>query len=105
LPAYRVEFDDVEATWFYVDASMGGVIMRHTARTRAARWLYNGLHSLDFGFPTRRGVLWDVTVIALSLLGLVFAVTSVIVAWKRVARPGGASAAHAINRRYTLLNG
>jgi uncharacterized iron-regulated membrane protein len=104
LPAYRVAFDDPESTWFYVDAVTGAVVMRYTTRTRAARWLYNGLHSLDFGFLLRRGIAWDVTVIVLSVVGFVFAVTSVLVALKRIfprngARSGRVNAARALVSR------
>jgi hypothetical protein len=88
LPAYRVVFDDPESTWFYVDWTTGAVVLRYTAATRVQRWLYNGLHSLDFSFLTRRGALWDATVIALCCVGFVFAATAVVVAWRRVARAG-----------------
>lgn len=86
LPAYRVTFDDAESTWFYVDWSTGAVVLRYTTAARVQRWLYNGLHSLDFGFLLRRGVLWDGIVIVLSIVGFAFAVTSVVVGWRRVAR-------------------
>lgn len=88
LPAYRVEFDDAESTWFYVDWTTGAVVLRYTKAARAQRWLYNGLHSLDFSFLTRRGLLWDGTVIALSVVGFVFAATAVAVGWRRVAHRG-----------------
>ncbi len=86
LPAYRVTFDDSEATWFYVDWSTGAVVLRYTTAARAQRWLYNGLHSLDFSFLLRRGVVWDGLVIVLSIVGFLFAATSVVVGWRRVAR-------------------
>jgi hypothetical protein len=90
LPAYRVEFADVERTWFYVDWTTGAVVLRYTTAARVQRWLYNGLHSLDFSLLTRRGALWDVTLVMLSAVGFVFAVTAVRVAWRRVARGRGA---------------
>ena len=86
LPVYRVEFDDAELTWFYVDWTTGAVVLRYTTAARVQRWLYNGLHSLDFSFLTRLGVVWDVTLIALSVVGFVFAATAVLVGWRRVAR-------------------
>jgi len=88
LPAYRVEFDDPESTWFYVDWTTGAVVLRYTAAGRVQRWLYNGLHSLDFAFLTRRGVAWDVTVIVLCCTGFLFTATALVVAWRRVARAG-----------------
>ncbi len=86
LPAYRVEFDDAEATWFYVDWSTGAVVLRYTTAARVQRWLYNGLHSLDFSLLTRRGLAWDATVILLCAVGFVFAATAVVVGWRRTAR-------------------
>ena len=86
LPVYRVEFDDAEQTWFYVDWTTGAVVLRYTAAARVQRWLYNGLHSLDFTFLTRRGLVWDATVILLCSLGFGFAATAVVVGWRRVAR-------------------
>ena len=88
LPALRVEFDDPEATWFYVDWTTGAVVLRYTSAARVQRWLYNGLHSLDFSLLTRRGVLWDATVVLLCCAGFVFAATAVVVGWRRVARAG-----------------
>jgi hypothetical protein len=86
LPAYRVTFDDAESTWFYVDWSTGAVLLRYTTAVRVQRWLYNGLHSFDFSFLLRRGLAWDGVVIALSIVGFMFAATSVVVASRRVAR-------------------
>jgi hypothetical protein len=86
LPVYRVEFDDAEATWFYVDWTTGAVVLRYTTAARVQRWLYNGLHSLDFSFLTRRGFVWDATLIVLSALGFAFAATAVVVGWRRAAR-------------------
>src|SRR5690606_7408834 len=83
IPAYRVRFDDSESTWYHVDLNTGQVVSRHTDGSRLARWLYNGLHSLDFSFLIKHGLLWDVTVILLSLFGLVFSVTSVVIGWRR----------------------
>jgi uncharacterized iron-regulated membrane protein len=91
LPAYRVEFDDAESTWFYVDWTTGAVVLRYTTAARVQRWLYNGLHSLDFTFLTSRGAVWDATVIALCGLGFVFAATAGVVGWRRVARAGHTS--------------
>jgi hypothetical protein len=101
LPAYRVEFADPESTWFYVDWTSGAVVLRYTRAARVQRWLYNGLHSLDFSFLTRRGAAWDGVVIALSLAGFAFAATAVAVGWRRIRRsrrPTPAINAPRINR-------
>ena len=99
LPAYRVTFDDAEKTWFYLDWSTGAVVLRYTTAARVQRWLYNGLHSLDFSALLRRGVLWDAIVILLSSVGFGFAVTSVLVGWRRMARKRRFAAVSALTRQ------
>ena len=70
LPVLRVKFGDPMETWVYVDPALGRVVAREHRFTRVERWLFNGLHSLDFAFWYDRRPLWDVGVIALSLGGL-----------------------------------
>ena len=84
LPVYRVRFNDFESTWFHIDLSSGAVITRETDASRLGRWLFNGMHSLDFTWLTRRGLAWDLTVIALSVIGFAFAVTSVVIGIRRI---------------------
>ena len=50
LPVVRVKFDDPAETWAYVDPSMSQVLATVHRLDRVERWLYNGLHSLDFKF-------------------------------------------------------
>jgi hypothetical protein len=70
LPILRVKFGDPDRTWVYVDPEMSQVVARIHRLDRVERWLYNGLHSLDFSFWYNRRPLWDIGVIALSLGGL-----------------------------------
>ena len=70
LPVLRVKFGDPMETWLYVDPALGRVVGREHRFTRIERWLFNGLHSLDFAFWYDRRPLWDIGVIALSLGGL-----------------------------------
>ena len=86
LPVYRVEFDDPESTWFYVDWTTGAVVLRYTAATRVQRWLYNGLHSLDFPFWYDLRPLWDIGMIVLLLGGLASSSIGLVVGFSRVAR-------------------
>jgi hypothetical protein len=75
LPVLRVKFDDPLDTWVYVDVELGQIVATIHRLNRLERWLYNGLHSLDFGFWYDKRPLWDIGMIALSLGALV---TSVI---------------------------
>jgi hypothetical protein len=86
LPAFRVRFDDEEKTWYYIDAVTGELLFRSTATKRVERWLYNGLHSLDFQVLLANRPLWDIVVIILSLAGVVLSYTSVAIAWRRLRR-------------------
>lgn len=84
LPAYKIELSDDEKTWVYINASTGDWIFSKTFKQRIQRWLYNGLHSLDFLFLIERRPLWDLIVISLCLLGIVMAFSSAAIAFKRV---------------------
>jgi hypothetical protein len=85
LPVLRVQFADAHRTWLYLDPHSGLIVNRFEPRSRLNRWLYNGLHSLDFPFLYRRP-LWDIVVIALSLGGLALSVTTMPAAWHRLKR-------------------
>jgi hypothetical protein len=78
LPVLRVKFDDPLETWVYVDPALGQLVASVHRLRRLERWLYNGLHSLDFGFWYSRRPLWDVGMILLSLGALA---TSAIGFW------------------------
>jgi hypothetical protein len=84
LPVLRVRYADPQETWLYLDPTRGGVVQRSEKVTRLRRWLYQGLHSLDFPAIYFRRPLWDVVVIALSLGGLVLSVTTFTPAWRRI---------------------
>ena len=70
LPVLRVKFADPANTWLYVDPAMGRMLGSVHRLSRVERWLFNGLHSLDFGFWYDRRPLWDIAMIGLSLGGL-----------------------------------
>ena len=80
LPALRVEFDDPEATWFHIDLSTGQILERLTARRRLERWIFNGLHTLDFTLLINNRPAWDLVMISLCSGLFIFSVTSVVIA-------------------------
>ena len=86
LPVLRAKYDDPQQTWLYFDPRIGAVAQREETRSRIERWLYNGLHSLDFPYLYQSRPAWDITVIVLSIGGCVLSVTAVWLAWRRVAR-------------------
>ena len=86
LPVLRVRYDDRRRTWLYIDVLRGTAVRKEESLTRVNRWLYHGLHSLDFPPLYRRRPLWDIVVIVLSLGGLASVVTAATPAWRRVRR-------------------
>jgi hypothetical protein len=88
LPALRVRFADSARTWLYLDPARGAIARKEERLSRANRWLYHGLHSLDFPFLYWRRPLWDMLLIALSVGGLVSSLTSLWPAWRRLRRHG-----------------
>ena len=70
LPVIRVRFADALETWIYVDPADLRVAASVHRYSRLERWLFNGLHSLDFAFWYDRRPLWDIGLIVLSLGGL-----------------------------------
>jgi hypothetical protein len=86
LPVLRVKFDDPERTWVYVDPEMSQVLATISRASRVERWLYNGLHSLDFGFWYDKRPLWDIGMIVLSLGALGASVLGLWLGLRRVRR-------------------
>jgi uncharacterized iron-regulated membrane protein len=93
LPVLRVRYADEHATWLYLDPEEGAIVQRSTSVSRLRRWLYQGLHSLDFPFLYFHRPLWDIVVIVLSIGGTVLSVTTMVPAWRRLKRHGRALAA------------
>ena len=85
LPVLRVKFGDPAETWIYIDPEMSQVLAEIHRLNRVERWLYNGLHSLDFAF-WYNSVMWDVGMIALSLGGLASSGLGLMLGLKRIKR-------------------
>jgi hypothetical protein len=95
LPALRAKFDDVDGTWLYLDANDGSLVQTEVRDSRAERWLYQGLHSLDFPWIYQTPWLWYPLILVLMLGGLALSLTSAIVGWRFLrgrTRPAAASA-------------
>ena len=84
LPVVRVKLDDPDETWLYVDPTLCTVQLRNHRLSRLERWLFNGLHSLDFGFWFDSRPLWDIVVITLSLGGLASSLIGMMLGLKRL---------------------
>jgi hypothetical protein len=87
LPGVLAQVDDDQRTRYYIDPRTARIVGTYRARNWASRWLYHGLHSLDFPWLYDHRPLWDIVVIVFMLGGTAISVTSVILAWRVVARP------------------
>ena len=89
LPVLRVKLADPGETWLYIDPGLSSVLASVHRLNRVERWLFNGLHSLDFAFWHDRRPLWDIGVIALSLGGLASSGIGLWVGLRRMRRALG----------------
>ena len=86
LPVLRVKFDDAMATWVYVDLATAQPVAQVHRLNRVERWLYNGLHSLDFSFWYDKRPLWDIGMIVLSLGALATTAIGLYLGLQRIRR-------------------
>ena len=86
LPVLRLKFEDPDKTWFYVDPKMGRILARYQKRERLQRWIYHGLHSLDFSFWYYSRPAWDIGVIVLCTGGAVLSAIGVFISIRRLRR-------------------
>ena len=86
LPAIRIKFDDPAQTWVYVDPSLSQVVTAINRWGRLERWVYHGLHSLDFAFLYNSRPTWDIVMIVLSLGGLTTSGLGLLLGVRRMRR-------------------
>lgn len=87
LPVLRIRFNDVDQSWFYIHGQTGQLLQRQTTHSRTMRWLYQGLHRLDFPWLVNNRPWRELTVIVLSALGFVFSISAVVIAWRYLRNP------------------
>lgn len=87
LPVLRAVFDDLAATWVYLDPHTGAVVARSDRLRRLSRWLFALLHSWDWLPLLERRPLWDALLIAFSVGGGVLSATGLVIGWRRLRRP------------------
>ena len=86
LPVILIRLNDSDHTRYYIDPRTAQVAGTYSARSWMSRWLYHGLHSLDFPWLYNHRPAWDIIVIAFMLGGTALCVTSLILAWEVVGR-------------------
>lgn len=86
LPVLRVILNDAQRTRLYLDPLSGRVLGRIDRAARWQRWLFDGLHTLDFSALLRASVAWGALILLLLLGGLALSATGTYLALRRVLR-------------------
>ncbi len=86
LPVVLAQLTTGDRTRYYIDPATATVVRTYSSRNWVGRWLYNGLHSLNFPWLYNYRPLWDIVVITLMLGGTALGVTSLVLAWRVVGR-------------------
>jgi hypothetical protein len=86
LPVVYARMNDAVGSRYYIDPGTARVVGQYNARNWVNRWLYRGLHSLDFPWLYNYRPLWDIVVITLMLGGTLLCVTSIVLAWRVLMR-------------------
>jgi hypothetical protein len=86
LPVILAVLNDTEHTRYYIDPKTARVAGQYRSRNWVTRWLYHGLHSLDFPWLYNHRPAWDIVVITFMLGGTALCVTSLILAWRVLGR-------------------
>ena len=85
FPVLRVRYNDENQTWLYFTPSLAQMV-KFDKRDRANRWVYYGLHVMDWPGLFQRRPLWDLVTIAL-LAGLAaMGITTLLPAFRRLRR-------------------
>ena len=86
LPVLLVLMNDEDKTRHYIDPKSARVVTTYSSRNWVNRWLYTGLHSLNFPFLYNYRPLWDIVVITFMMGGTALCVTSLVLAWRTLGR-------------------
>jgi hypothetical protein len=86
LPVVYARMADKDQTRYYIDVKTAAMAGTYNSRNWVSRWLYHGLHSLDFPWLYKHRPLWDIVVILLMAGGTGVCVTSLVLAWRVIRR-------------------
>ncbi len=88
LPVLYVQLKDGLNSRYYIDPRTAKVVGSHSSTTEAwvTRWLYHGLHSMNFPWLYNHRPAWDVVVLTLMLGGTTLCVTSVMIGFQLLRR-------------------
>jgi hypothetical protein len=86
LPVVYARMNEPDGTRYYIDPKSARVVQQYNGRGWINRWLYHGLHSLDFPWLYKYRPLWDIVVITLMLGCTALCVTSIVLTWRVLER-------------------
>jgi len=86
LPVVVAVLNDRAKTRFYIDPRTASIVGSYSVRGWVDRWLYHGLHSLDFPWLYHHRPLWDIVVLTLLVGGNALCATSLVLAWRVLSR-------------------
>jgi hypothetical protein len=86
LPVILAQLNDPAHTRYYIDPRTARIVGNYSSGNWMSRWLYHGLHSLDFPWLYNYRPLWDIVVIAFMAGGTALCITSLILAWRVLGR-------------------
>jgi hypothetical protein len=86
LPVILALTHDADNTRYYIDPKSARVMTTYNDRNWVNRYLYTGLHSLNFPFLYNHRPLWDIVVISFMIGGTALSVTSLVLAWRVLGR-------------------
>jgi hypothetical protein len=84
LPVLFVQLKDPQRSSFYIDPRTARVVGSYSSGRWAERWLYHGLHSINFPWLYNYRPAWDIVVLFLMIGGTLLAITSVVIALRFV---------------------
>ena len=86
MPVVLLRLNDADRTRYYIDPTSARIAVTYSSRQWMSRWLYHGLHSLNFPWLYKHRPLWDIVVLGFMAGGTALCVTSLILAWRVVTR-------------------
>lgn len=86
FPVLRVQFQLKDETTFYAVPANGELAEHVDSISKWNRWLFNGLHQLDFAQAVRRRPMWDMLVASLCVLGAMLSTTGLLLGARRLGK-------------------
>jgi len=86
LPVIGLGINDAVRTRYYVDPRTVSVIESYSSSNWVHRWLHHGLHSFDVPWLYNYRPLWDIVMVTLLLTGAALCATSLLLAYRVLAR-------------------